>query len=888
MFLLPTSTRLIVALTLFAAITAQAAIKVETSPTATPRELYGAERVSTALESIPDAHSAGLRIIIGTKASPQFAPFAATPNLAPSASEGFHLLRIADRILVIGSDPSGALYGSLEFAKRIQTQHAVPAQLDITDHPVFSLRGPCIGMQKPAITYDGAMYDYRYTPQEFPFFYNKQLWLRYLDLLADNRLNTLYLWNGHPFTSLLKLPKYPEAQELPDTQLQQNIEMFRWLTAEADKRGIWVIQAFYNIHISHTLAKAHGVPFHQTTPTEFASQYTCYCISEFIKNYPHVGLMMTLGEALGPQYGKEWLTQTIIPGVRDGMRELGVTAEPPIIVRAHATDVEPAIRSALTLYKNIYTMWKWTGESLTWTDIRGQVLERHEMLVHLGATHIVNIHLLSNLEPFRWGDPEYIQQVMRSCQRIGIRGLHFYPLRYWEWPVTAENPPELQIDRDWIWFEAWARYAWNPNRNVAAEREYWIGRIAEKYGTHQAAADILDAYQQSGVCAPRLLPRIGITEGNRQSLTLGMLMPQLIDPDRYNAATTLWTADAPPGERLADYVRREWRHEPHEGETPISVAKEVVESATLAVRSAEAARPYVTKNVEEFDRFLNDMRCIQAEMEYYAAKTRAAALVLRYGYSSDLEDLKKAAPPIEESLVHYRKLVSLTDKTYREGPGVDSVSRRIPFLGGPGRYTHWRDCLPAYEKEFASFQQNLLLLEKSGARSTAKTFAPLPPVVPTLSSSNGEVFEIQPGAKLFTDSDAVIDQVAPELKGLTGIRISREATQQQGVSLHFHLPEPAQILVGFYRGNKKDRSAKPPADEWNPTYRNGVLSSGTPPITVWVHALPKGDNDLDFGKGAYVVLGFTKKDAEPEPRIVFAGNANISISEPGGLDWLFE
>jgi hypothetical protein len=32
------------------------------------------------------------------------------------------------------------------------------------------------------------------------------------------------------------------------------------------------------------------------------------------------------------------------------------------------------------------------------------------MLVHLGATHIVNIHLLSNLEPFRWGDPEYIQK----------------------------------------------------------------------------------------------------------------------------------------------------------------------------------------------------------------------------------------------------------------------------------------------------------------------------------------------------------------------------------------------------------------------------------------------------------------------------------------------
>src|SRR5256885_9364144 len=116
-------------------------------------------------------------------------------------------------------------------------------------------------------------------------------------------MNTLYLWNGHPFTSLLKLPKYPEAQELSAAQLQQNIDMFRWLTAEADKRGIWIIQGFYNIHLSHPLAKAHGLPFHLTIPTQFASDYTRYCISEFIRNYPNVGLMMTLGEELKPHYG---------------------------------------------------------------------------------------------------------------------------------------------------------------------------------------------------------------------------------------------------------------------------------------------------------------------------------------------------------------------------------------------------------------------------------------------------------------------------------------------------------------------------------------------------------------------------------------------------------
>ena len=36
-----------------------------------------------------------------------------------------------------------------------------------------------------------------------------------------------------------------------------------------------------------------------------------------------------------------------------------------------------------------------------------------------------------------------------------------------------------------------------------------------------------------------------------------MTMPQLIDAERFNPAETLWTADAPDGERLDEYVANE-------------------------------------------------------------------------------------------------------------------------------------------------------------------------------------------------------------------------------------------------------------------------------------------------------------------------------------------
>lgn len=837
------------------------AAPVTSGHTLSPREQYGLERLQAALGGI----SASPRIVIARDA--------ALP------SEGFRVVRRGGEFHLIASDSSGTLYACLELARRIREARALPARLDVSDAPRFVLRGSTIGMQKTALTYDGASYDYRYTPEEFPFFYDREHWIRYLDFLAEGRMNSLYLWNGHPFTSLLKLPAYPDAQELPDEQLERNIAMFRWLTTEADRRGIWVIQMFYNIHISHALARSRGIGFHHTTPSPLVSAYMRYCISEFISKYPNVGLMMTLGEALAPQHGPAWLAETVIPGVRDGMKALGTTREPPIIVRAHATHIEEAMARALPLYRNIYTMHKWNGESLTWTDVRGGILDLHKKLVGLGSTHIANVHLLANLEPFRWGATEFIRKTMQSQQRIGIKGLHLYPLRYWEWPVSADDPPLLQIERDWIWFEAWARYAWNPNRDAQAERAYWVARLGEKYGSAAAGEKIYDAYQWAGEAQPRLLPRIGITEGNRQAFALGMLMTQLINPARYNEFTLLWTGGAPPGERLNEYAAREWNGQPHEGETPLTVAAEVVESTRRAVEALDAAAPRVTRDREEFARLTNDFRGIHRLMLHYQAKTRAAALVLRYGYSRDLKDLRAALPLLQDSLEHYRKLLELTDAQYREACSIHSHFRRVPFHGAPGRYTHWRDCVPAYERELAVFRRNLDLLESTGAAAAPRQEpAPFASVV---AKSPAESFTVEPGAKIYTDRPVTIRNLASELKGLQGLRIAGEKAVKSGAILEFELPEPAHVLVGFFKSERRNAAASPPKDEWEPLLRNAVEMDGHPSLTVYARALPPGRNSLDFGPGAYVVLGFVKNSVQLAPRMVFFG------PRPD-LDWLFE
>jgi hypothetical protein len=858
-----------------------ASVPVITAKNASPRELWGAQQLRAALATLKQAPQ-GARVVAALGTAPELKRF----NLAalpPHAEEAFVIQQNGNTWVIAGNDASGVLYGELELADRIRTAGKLPAGIDDSEHPALKLRGVCIGMQKPEITYEGAEYDYPYAPQNFPFFYDRAEWIKYLDLLAENRYNTLYLWNGHPFTSLLKLPRYPEAQELPTAQLDENIAMFNWLTNEADKRGIWVLQGFYNIHLSHTFARAHHLPYHLSQPTPLATEYTRYAISQFVQHYPHAGLMMTLGEALAPRYGAEWISQAIIPGVKDGLQAIGETAEPPIVVRAHATDIKAVMQAALPLYSNIDTMAKWNGESLTWTDIRGGVRENFEQLAKESNVTIANVHLLSNLEPFRWGDPDFVRETVANFKPIGIEGLHLYPLRYWDWPYAGDNtnPRLMQIQRDWIWFDAWGRYAWDPDRDAQKEHAYWVQQFADRFGTTQAGERLLEAYTLAGPCQPTLLPRIGITEGNREALTLGMTMPQMIDQDRFNPAVPLWTGDAPPGERLQEFVEKEVHHQPHEGQTPIGVSDKTVQRSTEALTAAQAAAPYVTKDKAEYVRIVNDMRSINLLMLYYNVKIKAAQQVLLYGYDHDAAHLRAAEPLLARSIDYFRRLSDVAGPAYITATSMETSQRRIPFPGGASNYPSWQQCLPMYENELATFKKRIAQLASGAAVQQAGSKRPFPQVAFTLRPGPGEEFSVEKGARLFKDNGPQISDLDPQLEGLHGIRIS----PREGGALDFTLAQRAQILLGYQpNGSGKNSVLDPATEQWNLLLLNAISAPKLPAMAVWAKPLPAGPNEIDLGKGAYVVLGFIPADYHVTPHISFSASRN----GPANLDWLFE
>jgi hypothetical protein len=888
-------------------------VTIVTAPNPARRIQYGAERLSKALQaagykvaitSNTKLSTATTTIIVSNYNDALIKKAAALYKLQPDTTgkEGFSIKGNSNAVIIAGTDASGTLYGCLELAEQVQNKRSIPATLALKDKPEMVLRGACIGVQKPYYLAGRTVYEYPYTPETFPWLYDKQLWIQYLDSLVANRMNSLFLWNGHPFASLVRLPDYPYAVEVDEATFKKNEEIFSFLTTEADRRGIWVIQMFYNIIVSKPFAEHHHIKTQDRNRPimPLIADYTRKSIAAFVAKYPNVGLMVCLGEAMEGvgQDDVDWFCKTIIPGVQDGLKILGRKDEPPIVLRAHDTDAPRVMRSALPLYRNLYTEAKFNGEALTTYEPRGRWAELHRTLSRIGTVQIENVHIMANLEPFRYGSPNFIQKSVQGMHQIMEgNGLHLYPqASYWDWPYTADKSDKrlLQIERDWIWYRTWARYAWNCHRNRQDEIDYWSGSLAARYGCSPAQAKhILEAYEQAGEISPKILRRYGITDGNRQTMTLGMLMTQLIDPKRYGLFTLMYESESPEGEMIIEYAEKEAKGQPHTGETPPQIAAEIIEHGKKAITAIEQAAPYVKSNRREFERLQNDMYCYNLMANYYAAKARAAVQVLKYKYSKNVQDLEQALPLLQTSVHYFKELAARTDTTYLYANSMQTQQRKIPVVGRDAKNKTWLELLQYYQRELTKFARHIDTLKAHPASNGATGMQPLKKESVQWMTDSLDKFTVQKNATVFSDTASMINDMSSLLKGLQGIRFNRSKQISQGTNLAFRTSVPVKILVGFFLEKNNMYLPEPQletdasANEYGQSevkIANALDITGMPAVNVHAWTFQPGTHTLSLGKGLCLLLGVIP-EAEDLPVL----DAGLKSSESAGaLDWLFE
>lgn len=864
-------------------------VRMRVSDTTTPREEYAAEYLQGKLQAL------GYQLTEKKRCDYQIF----LNSTGGGKAESFTIHRKGKKVTVSGADGSGLIYGCVELADQLREHRQMIPEGTYESTPEMVLRGACIGLQKTVYLPGHTVYEYPYTPENFPWFYDKAQWIEYLDMLVENRMNSLYLWNGHPFASLVKLPDYPFALEVDEETFKKNEEIFSFLTHEADRRGIFVIQMFYNIILSKPFADHYGLKTQDRHRpiTPLISDYTRKSVAAFIEKYPNVGLLVCLGEAMDTyEDDVEWFTKTIIPGVKDGLRALGRTDEPPLLLRAHDTNCQMVMEAALPLYKNLYTMHKYNGESLTTYEPRGPWTKIHTDLAALGSTHISNVHILANLEPWRWSSPDFVQKAVTAMHDVHhANALHLYPqASYWDWPWSADKLPngqrERQLDRDWMWYKTWGRYAWDCRRDRESEKNYWDQVLAEYYGMSATdAANIRTAYEESGEIAPKLLRRFGITEGNRQTLLLGMFVSQLVNPYKYTIWPGFYESCGPEGEKLIEYVEKEWKHEAHVGELPLDIVSQCQDHGEKAVAAIDAVATRATLHRDEMHRLQNDIHCYREFAYSFGWKVKAAQHILNYKWGKDIDELDLATQLLEKGLEHYRKLVDLTKDTYLYANSMQTAQRRIPIGGDDGKMKTWTELLPRYEQELANLRRNIAMLRAQEAGTTTLQTEAIKPLRNANVTWKGDMstVKIAKGVRLFADLDSVVTDYAPELEGLTALVMRSSDQRSSGTTLSFSTKQPMRLLVGYFRDDQ-NKYAKAPKLETDasandygqaePQLTSAIRIDGMPQVNVHRYEFGAGDHTLLLPKGFLLVLGVTSDVITPR-------DAGLSGTDKA-IDWL--
>jgi hypothetical protein len=282
--------------------------------------------------------------------------------------------------------------------------------------------------------------------------------------------------------------------------------------------------------------------------------------------------------------------------------------------------------------------------------------------------------------------------VQSSIRDGGGTGLHLYPRKAWRWPYGCDRGDrlELQWHRDWLWYETWARYAWNADRGPEGEKAYWTGRLAEHFGA-AAAPYVLRAYEESADVLPAIQRLVWLGNDNHTVVSAGAKLDQL------SQAAGVPFLSLPGVVRIPQWLEAVKQNRRVEGQTPPDFLSRRLAEAEMACRSAALGARAATANKLEAEQIASDMQAVRWVVKFYRDKLQAAAEQARAAGEGKTGRTDGCHRWLEASVMDFRRLTSLTRRTYES---MSDVPAWNPTRDLPCPY-HWSDVLPIYEQELS-------------------------------------------------------------------------------------------------------------------------------------------------------------------------------------------
>jgi hypothetical protein len=613
-------------------------------------------------------------------------------NAKQLGQEAFSILANEKKITITGGDNRGLIYGSLSLVEEVRNGIRLEKIRSKNESPRYTLR---------AIKFDLPWDTYRHSDAldlHYETCKDLNYWKAFMDMMVENRLNSLTIWNLHPYTFMIRPKNFPEASPFTDAQLKDWQILFRGIFQLAKERALDSYIIPFNIFVSPEFSKAHNVNmdnlqhvfFVKGDTSELVKRYTRECVTQMLQEYPGItGMGLTLGEGMGgmtPEEREKWMNETIIEGMRMSGRKLKLIHRIPFSsttgsLGVTSIETEKLTRKELEAQGNLSFLqppifadlkYNWSHAHSTTTLVKVHGGKLYDTYFKPEPTNY-KINWTARNEDFfclRWGVPDFIRSHIATNKQSYVGGYMigsetYIPAKdYFTKPGIAVNW-KYAFERQWLFYKLWGRLLYNPKTPDAVFQAEFIHRYGKE------GQNLLSAFSLAGKTPLRLASLFDFT----MDLTLYsegfMALDEKVKRVEYISVDRLihQPITDPNYVSVADYVKAV---NAGASFTPDKITPPVL--ANLLERDCNEALRLVkdisTPGNASLQFEVADVKTWAYMGLHFAEKLKGAVALQNYRTKGGEEARQKAIRHLENALKYWDEVVRITRPLYNDMPLV--------------------------------------------------------------------------------------------------------------------------------------------------------------------------------------------------------------------------
>ncbi|GGZ88069.1 hypothetical protein [Algibacter mikhailovii] len=609
--------------------------------------------------------------------------FKLKPNTVKS--EGFQIINKVNNTYLIASDDSGLMYGILELRDQLKLNGNNSKFIEKTENPHFPFRAVKFNLPWSSYRIGESLHLHMKTVKDISF------WEGYLDMMAENRLNALTLWNLHPFTFMVQSEKFPEATQFTGQEFKDWQKFWRQLFKMAKDRNIETYIVNWNIITSPGITETHNVANYKDdlewhygfTPADTSQVIVDYMretITQTINEYPNLtGLGVSIGERMKMpmEDAMKWVKNTFIEGMKNADRKVKFIHRAPF-------KVEPEIaREYIESYTDfpdpiiMEFKFNWShGHSTPNLAIThgGKVSDQYW---NPKPSNYKMAWMMRN-EDFimlNWGNTEFIREHIAVNDIPDVTAGYFIgsetyiPAKEFRMNPDVNYNWKYAYEKDWEFYQMWGRLMYDPNTSD----DYFIKNFNYRYG-NEVGESLFRALQLGSKMPLRFstfykgtwdftIYSEGFLNGKQlyrnykeaedafiridEMITHKTLDPLYLNIDEYNNLKLARKSIS------NEYV------------TPLELANEMERNGLKILELCHKMEGSSINNAENFNIEINDVKA-WAHLSLYFADKLMAGINLDEGVKTkSLEKKQKAIDYLRQGSKHWLDLIDST-KQYQE------------------------------------------------------------------------------------------------------------------------------------------------------------------------------------------------------------------------------